>query len=514
MAGRDATDLASLRLLFHGGAVPGLTDGQLLERFVTRTGETGEMAFAALVERHGPMVLNTCQAVLRDEHAAQDAFQATFFVLARRARSLWVRDSLGPWLHRVARRAAKRALLAMVRRQAAERKAAEMTAHHSESDVDRGDLRRFLHEEIDRLPERHRVPVVLCDLEGRTYEDAARHLGCPVGTIKSRLARGRERLRERLVRRGVVVPAGLFGASLLAPTAVPAALIDPTVHAALRFAAQPTTGLVATSAPEVAEAILRMMFLNKVKACAATLLTLAAMFGLASIVTLKMPAWGNRDQRQGIAQQVAQASPRETGLRGLLTDVEWLLTSVDPSSRTISIDERAVPVGKNSFALVLPPGQSGQTVGIAPVQAVPGGLLFSGVRVQEDAAVTIGGKAADLASLRPGMRARLRLAPGRPVVAAVVVGATARPASAPSTYTLTAINSAPRTISVVDDQRHLTLNGLPVAPEPVIQLITTQVALRIQTLGFEDLKVGMPLSLELVAGDDGLPIVNAIYTGR
>ncbi len=121
---RDRNGLHDLGTLLNVGTAVGLTDGQLLECFATRNGDDAEMAFAALVERHGPMVLRTCLAVLRDEHDARDAFQATFLILARRGGSLWVRDSIGPWLHRVARRAAVRVRRDADRRRAVERGAA------------------------------------------------------------------------------------------------------------------------------------------------------------------------------------------------------------------------------------------------------------------------------------------------------------------------------------------------------------------------------------------------------
>ena len=199
---RDRNGLHGLSTLLTVGTAVGRTDGQLLECFATRSGDDAEMAFAALVERHGPMVLRTCLAVLRDEHDARDAFQATFLILARRGGSLWVRDSIGPWLHRVARRA--RSGPARRRPPTGGRaRAAALAPGRSAGEADGDDLAAVVQEEVDRLPERYRVPVVLCDLEGRTHEEAARHLGCPVGTVKSRLARGRGRLRDRLTRRGL-----------------------------------------------------------------------------------------------------------------------------------------------------------------------------------------------------------------------------------------------------------------------------------------------------------------------
>ena len=178
-----------LRTVFNLGAIRELTDGQLLERFATRRGEAAELAFAALVERHGPMVLRVCEHALGDRHDAEDSFQATFLILVKKARSLWVRDSLGPWLHRVAHRVAARAGRASARRREHERQAAELRPAMVSERGDWNELFSLLHDEIDRLPERYRLPVVLCDVQGLTHEKAARHLGWPVGTVKSRLAR-------------------------------------------------------------------------------------------------------------------------------------------------------------------------------------------------------------------------------------------------------------------------------------------------------------------------------------
>jgi RNA polymerase sigma factor (sigma-70 family) len=241
----------------------GLTDGQLLECFATRGGEASELAFAALVERHGPMVLRTCRAVLRDEHDARDAFQATFLILVRRGGSLWVNDSVGPWLHGVACRASARARRDAARRRAAEKRAAEMSGR-SADDSGWDDLAGLLHEEVDRLPDRYREPVVLCDLEGRTHEEAARHLGCPVGTVKSRLARGRERLRARLTRRGLAPEAAL---ATLGPVTVPASLANATIGAAVRYATvgAAAAGAVPTAVVALTEGVSRSMLMTSLR---------------------------------------------------------------------------------------------------------------------------------------------------------------------------------------------------------------------------------------------------------
>jgi RNA polymerase sigma factor (sigma-70 family) len=152
-----------LRSLLDSGTLAGLTDGQLLERFATDQEAKVGVAFEAVVERHGLMVLRTCRSILRNEHDAQDAFQATFLVLIRKGRSLWVRESLGPWLHRVACRAAIRARRASKRRTMIEEKKAAIPASQA-CQQDRAEVVAVVHEEIERLPDRYRAPIVLCDL--------------------------------------------------------------------------------------------------------------------------------------------------------------------------------------------------------------------------------------------------------------------------------------------------------------------------------------------------------------
>ena len=187
------------------GSVVGLGDGQLLSRY---SGSKDEVAFEALVARHGPMVLATCRAILKNEHDVEDAFQATFLVLARKAGSIRGGDALGGWLHRVAYRASVQASVEAKKRRRKEAEAAAMApsdTSHPGLGTDH-DLRPILHEEIDRLPEAQRLPVVLCDLEGLTYEQAAEQLRWTVPTLRCRLSKARQRLKGRLTRRGAAVP--------------------------------------------------------------------------------------------------------------------------------------------------------------------------------------------------------------------------------------------------------------------------------------------------------------------
>ena len=284
-----------IQALFDTGAIGELTDRQLLERFNARDKEGAELAFAVLVERHGPMVFHACRTILRDRHAAEDAFQATFLILSRKARSLWVRDSLGRWLFATACRVAWCARSAVSRRRMHEQKAAQLV---TPTIVEGGwdDRDAVIYDELNRLPERYRVAVMLCDLEGLTQEQAARQLGWPPGTVRSRLARGRGRLRDRLTRRGltpVIVP---LGASLARP-AVPAALAALTVETAVSLAAGEAATGALTSAVALTVGVTTMLFTSKIKLILALVLTGGVMIGGTALV-------GNRVVR------FARAAPR------------------------------------------------------------------------------------------------------------------------------------------------------------------------------------------------------------
>lgn len=268
MAGRSSAALGPLQTLFQVGAIGALGDGQLLQIFAARSDAlAAEAAFATLVDRHGPTVLRVCRDVLGDQHAAEDTFQATFLVLARRARSIRKADSVASWLFGVARRVAAKARAEAAHRRAKERKGAEMSARRTDS-TGEANAWRELYEELDRLPEKYRAPLVLCHLAGLTYEQAATQLKCPVRTVQIRLIRGRERLRGMLVRRGLGPAAGALGVALAAEparAAVTASLAEMTTRAALPFAAGRAAGTVSPSALSLAEGILETMLIYKLK---------------------------------------------------------------------------------------------------------------------------------------------------------------------------------------------------------------------------------------------------------
>jgi RNA polymerase sigma factor (sigma-70 family) len=214
------------------------TDRELLQRF---TADRDEDAFAALVYRYGPMVLGVCRRVLRNPEDAQDAFQVTFLVLARKADALEKPELLANWLYGVAYRTAVRARGRAARRRERERQAGAMPAHEAMPGPDGEELLAVLDEELNQLPERYRILLVLCYLEGMTHEQAARCLGYPLGSMAWRLERARAMLRKRLARRGLALATGLPTLLLFAHTAgaaaLPARLAETTTQAILSYAA-------------------------------------------------------------------------------------------------------------------------------------------------------------------------------------------------------------------------------------------------------------------------------------
>lgn len=324
--------LKGFRTLFEAGAISGLSDAELLERSSDRGAATAELAFAALVERHGPMVLRVCRKALGDPHDAHDAFQSTFLVLARRADSIRDRRSVASWLHGVALRVASGRRAAESRRRRHERRWAEGAAT-AVADGGPDDLGAVLHEEVGRLPARYRSAVVLCYLEGRSCEEAAGHLRLPVGTVKSRLSWARQRLRDRLVRRGLGPAAGAVATMLAAEAAhaavpVPSSWVEATAAEAQRFAAG-ALGTVPGASAALAQGVIDVMRMHKIKVAT------AALAGL--IVT----------GAALMAQQAPQAErPREA---------DRLRSMEEKLDRLISVMERQAERHAPAVATTLPP---------------------------------------------------------------------------------------------------------------------------------------------------------------
>jgi RNA polymerase sigma factor (sigma-70 family) len=256
-----------LRRLAAPGQADAPTDSQLVEDFLV---QRDELAFETLVRRHGPMVLSVCRRVLGDFHDAEDAFQATFLVFARRAGRITQRERVGSWLYCVAQRTAQRARLLANRRSTKLKQVPDMAASVPPFDSDRHDLQPLMDEELGRLPEKYRLPIVLCDLEGQTRSAVAQQLALPQGTLSSRLARGRQLLARRLSKRGLALSAVGLAEVLLqtrADASLPRTLLRSTVRAGMAMAAGKTltAALVSSRVATLTEGVLNTMWLTRLK---------------------------------------------------------------------------------------------------------------------------------------------------------------------------------------------------------------------------------------------------------
>ncbi len=426
----------------------GMTDGQLLECFVARRDEA---AFEALVRRHGPMVLGVCRRLVGHSQDAEDAFQATFLVLVRKATSIGQRELVGNWLYGTAYRAGLEVKAA--RRRAKERQVSAMPEPVAIDDADAGrELRPVLDQELNRLPDKYRVPVVLCDLEGRTRRDVARQLGIPEGTLSGRLTTARRKLAKRLGRHGVTLSAGAL-AMLLAPNAasasLPASLVVSTVQAAALLAAgKPVAAAASAHVAAITEGVLNAMLMTKLKVTAAFLIViglLAVGSGALGYSALADPA---ADQPPAAAEQPrtpeaadgqgTQDKPREQSRGG--TTVAGRLEGVDAEKNNVTI---------STF---------NRQAGVSTDKTYP---------LAKDAKSLRDGKEAKPADLKKGGRATLTLsADQKAVVAVSVVGGTTQVAlksidAEKNTVTFTAETrqgKVDRTLQVAKDAK-VTLEG-------------------------------------------------------
>jgi RNA polymerase sigma factor (sigma-70 family) len=341
-----------LRTVSDGRAAADLTDGQLLERFRDRRDEA---AFAELLHRHGPLVLGVCHRLLHNPHDTEDAFQATFLILVRQAHAIVKLGSVASWLHGVAHRVAVRLKGANARRRQRERRAARPPAPDLLQEVVWCDLRAMLDEEVLRLPARCRDPFVLCYLQGKTNEEAARLLGCPTGTVQSRLSHARELLRTGLARRGLTLSGGLLAAALPLTTAAsaPAALLDSTARAALATLA-PGAAAVSARALLLAEGVMATVALSKIKVVVAACLLAGVLVAAAGA-----PGWFGEPQAvvsTPASPQKEQAEPvKQPDPRKLLRDPEPQVRLKAALPLAGQLDEEAITVLIDLLAVLPPP---------------------------------------------------------------------------------------------------------------------------------------------------------------
>ena len=305
-------------------SLSGLNDVQLLGRFSDPHGERRESAFRELIERHGPMVMGVCRQVVRHPHDAEDAFQATFLVLLVKARSIRVADSLAPWLHGVAVRTAQRARAASARYRGDDRTNLEAIATTSPG-TQHAELGWLLHEELGRLPEKYRVPIVLCHLSGKTHEEAARILQWPIGTVSGRLSRGRRLLKSRLERRGFAAPSAIVlvpWLSLPQPLSLPA--IESALDAAMRY---PFLKSGSVSVLSLTRGVLKAMILNRIKSISIAVVVI----GVASAaVWAHMPPRSSGHDSQ--ASAVASSSANKVTTASATTPIAQDPSATQPST--------------------------------------------------------------------------------------------------------------------------------------------------------------------------------------
>jgi TIGR03009 family protein len=333
-----------IRQITPAGLPDDTTDGELLERFIDQRDEN---AFGTLIRRHGPLVFAVCRRALPTVQDAEDAFQATFLVLARKARSIAKRGSVASWLHGVARRIALRAKADLSKRRGVEHRCAAMVAADCLQELVWQDIRLILDEEVARLPERYRAAFVLCYLEGKTNDEAARLLDCARGTVSSRLVRARAILRARLSRHGLVL-SGAFITTMLTRTAasaaVPGRLTASTLCAAIRIG---TCGLGGATAVPVqvvtlTQGVLGAMVMGKLKV-GALLLSLGLVLTGAGAITLRNvvanPAMVTVTGSSTMAQQKLPDLPGSVQESDLPTAEQSDQPSADPLNRYLRLCE-------------------------------------------------------------------------------------------------------------------------------------------------------------------------------
>lgn len=310
-----------------------LSDGQLLARFIE---QRDEIAFAALMDRHARMVFGVCRRLLNNVHDAEDAFQAAFLVLARKAHSVQPREMVGNWLYGVAYQTSRKARTVAARRSMRESLVADIPEPTAPERVAGNELQPLLDQELNRLPDKYRVPIVLCDLEGRGHKEAADQLGWPQGTLSGRLSRARDLLARRLRRHGLALPAGslavLLAESSMAP-AMPTILAESMSRAATRIAAgQTAASLVTASVAALMEGTMKSMLLTKLTIGAAVVCT--ALLGIAGSGIFTQHALAQRERADAVAQREGRPGPDGRMFRA---EVRGVLRSVDASKSTITV---------------------------------------------------------------------------------------------------------------------------------------------------------------------------------
>jgi len=366
-----------------------LTDGQLLECYIS---SRAEAAFAALVHRHGPMVWGVCRRVLRSRQDAEDAFQATFLVLVRKAASIVSKELVANWLYGVARQTALKARATIAKRGTREKQVTAMPEPAIEQQELWDNLQPLLDLELTRLPNKYRAIIALCDLEGRTRKQVAQQLKIPEGTVASRLATARTMLAKRLARHGLPVSGAALAAVLTqnaASASAPVSVAFSTIKAASIFAAGPAAGgVISAKAIALAEGVSKTMLLTKLKIATAVLMAVAVLGTGAAALTQQVPAKKApaatppvRAEKPAVQPVKQKQSPavqpvtQKNEIGALPTVVSGIAKAVDAQKNTLTVTHRQ---GETTFS------------------------------VAKDATINIDGKPGELAALPAGASVHLR----------------------------------------------------------------------------------------------------------
>lgn len=385
----DGSGDGRVEVLFRSGPAGDLADDRLIGRFLA--GDAA--AFEVLVRRHGPAVDRACRAILRDRHEAEDAFQATFLVLARRAGSVRRRDSLAPWLRGVARRVAVRLKRQRERRGQFDRPIARDASTDPESGCRQAEVIAAVREEVERLPARSRLPVVLCDLEGLSYREAADALGVSPDALRGRLARARIQLRGRLVSRGLAPDAALPALILAAcPATIGSGLINATIGSAMQVAVGRAivAGLVPASVATLSAEVIQTMWFSRLK-----LISVVALSGFLVAVGVFIRAGGAQSIPQATSPTVgAKQSPAASDLDRLQGTWVRIAEQSGGMSRLIPQGSRLELriSGTNFFfgtntspeAARLDPARTPKTIELTPTASENSGKTYFGIYALED----------------------------------------------------------------------------------------------------------------------------------
>jgi RNA polymerase sigma factor (sigma-70 family) len=493
-----------LSTLFEAGLTGGLLDAELLERFAIRRDEA---AFEALVRRHGPLVWRVCRLILRHHHDAEDAFQATFLILARKAPTIVPREMLPNWLYGVARQTAIKAKHMAARRETRERRMTELPQPEALPQPIEIDLHEVLDQELSQLPARYRTPIILCHLEGKGHKEAATQLGWPVGTLSARLSRARRILASRLSRRGFTLSAGSLAVLTTwraASASVPTSLINSTVKVVVLSAKNPLDqGLVAAEIIALTKSVLRAMLMSKIKT-GSLILVVGAAIGVGLFArSAESP---RRMQAEGGLGTQKRTAPNEQRFRGegsrkLLQKLDWALTKVDTDNRRISALARWTwnSMANDEFA------SSGLQTGLH--------LSFSDLPVSTDAEILLDGKPAKLTDLVAidnetfnvwyGLQLALQLSDDGTTITKI----DARSHNA--YFFLKSVDLTNRLISV-----GIGASGMMAAQDDLAVAEDAKILIRVgkqqfKEARFADLKAGMRISFEL-ATKDGQIVIRGI----